>query len=90
MKDHDHIVLTFNNEIQFKEIVTAFIKRGIDRNEINVLIIYRKEEQKFLQSLDKFPNINSLFNSQDIMIIPADQSFHNGSFSIEPIVKRLA
>ena len=89
MKDHDHIVLTFNNEIQFKEIVTAFVKRGIDRNEINVLIIYRKEEQKFLQSLDKFPNINTLLNSQDIMIIPADDSFHNDSFSIEPVVKGL-
>ena len=88
MKDHDHIVLTFNNESQFKEIVTAFIKRGIDRNEISVLIIYRKEEQK-LRSLDKFPNINSLFNSQDIMIIPADESLHNDSFSIEPVVKGL-
>jgi hypothetical protein len=89
IKDHDHMVLTFNNESQFKEIVTAFIKRGIDHNEINVLIIYRKEEQKFLQSLDNFPNMNSLFNSQDIMIIPADESFHNDSFSIEPIVKGL-
>ncbi|MGC2427968.1 MAG: hypothetical protein WA421_13105 [Nitrososphaeraceae archaeon] len=46
-------VLTFNNESQFREIITAFVKRGIDRNQINVLIIYRKEEQKFLQSLDK-------------------------------------
>jgi metal-responsive CopG/Arc/MetJ family transcriptional regulator len=89
IKDHDHIVLTFNNESQFKEIITAFVKRGIDYNEINVLIIYRKEEQKFLQSLDKFPNINYLFNLQDIMIIPADESFHNDNFSVEPVVKRL-
>jgi MEDS: MEthanogen/methylotroph, DcmR Sensory domain len=89
IKDHDHIVLTFNNESQFKEILTAFIKRGIDRDQISILIIYKKEEQKFLQSLDKFPNVNSLFNSQDIMIIPADEGFHNGSFSIEPIVKGL-
>jgi metal-responsive CopG/Arc/MetJ family transcriptional regulator len=89
IKDHDHIVLTFNNESQFKEIITAFVKRGIDYNQINVLIIYRKEEQKFLQSLDKFPNINHLFNLQDIMIIPADESFHNDNFSVEPVVKRL-
>jgi metal-responsive CopG/Arc/MetJ family transcriptional regulator len=89
IKDHDHIVLTFNNESQFKEIITAFVKRGIDHNQINVLIIYRKEEQKFLQSLDKLPNINYLFNLQDIMIIPADESFHNDIFSIEPVVKRL-
>ena len=89
IKDHDHIVLTFNNESQLKEIVTASVKRGVDHDEISVLIIYRKEEQKFLQSLEKFPNINSLFNFQDIMIIPADESFHNGNFSIEPIVKGL-
>jgi metal-responsive CopG/Arc/MetJ family transcriptional regulator len=89
IKDHDHIVLTFNNESQFKEIITAFVKRGIDHNQINVLIIYRKEESKFLQSLDKLPNINYLFNLQDIMIIPADESFHNDSFSVEPVVKRL-
>ena len=89
IKDHDHIVLTFNNESQFKEIITAFVKRGIDYNQINVLIIYRKEEQKFLQPLDKFPNINYLFNLQDIMIIPADESFHNDNFSVEPVVKRL-
>jgi metal-responsive CopG/Arc/MetJ family transcriptional regulator len=89
IKDHDHIVLTFNNESQFKEIITAFVKRGIDHNQIDVLIIYRKEEQKFLQSLDEFPNINSLFNLQDIMIIPADESFHNDNFSVEPVVKRL-
>jgi metal-responsive CopG/Arc/MetJ family transcriptional regulator len=89
IKDHDHIVLNFNNESQFKEIITAFVKRGIDYNQINVLIIYRKEEQKFLQSLDKFPNINYLFNLQDIMIIPADESFHNDNFSVEPVVKRL-
>lgn len=89
MKDHDHIVLTFNNEIQFKEIVTAFVKRGIDRNEINVLIIYRKEEQKFLQSLDKFPNINSLFNSGEITIIPAEEGAHYDSCWFEPVLKRL-
>jgi metal-responsive CopG/Arc/MetJ family transcriptional regulator len=89
IKDHDHIVLTFNNESQFKEIITAFVKRGIDYNQINVLIIYIKEEQKFLQPLDKFPNINYLFNLQDIMIIPADESFHNDNFSVEPVVKRL-
>ena len=43
MKERDHMTLTFNNEIQFKEIVNAFIKRGINYNQINVLLIYRKE-----------------------------------------------
>jgi hypothetical protein len=47
------MVLTFDNEYQLKEIVTTFIKRGLDRNQINVLLIFRKEEQAFLRSLDK-------------------------------------
>ena len=70
MKDRDHVVLPFDNEFQFKEIVNAFVKRGINCYQINALLIYSKEEQKFLESLDRIPNLNSLFNSGDITIIP--------------------
>jgi hypothetical protein len=89
-KDHDHLVLTFNDEPQLEEIVNAFIKRGINYNQINVLILFRREEQKFLDTLVKIPNINSLFNSQDLIIIQHDESFLNDvSFSVEPVVKSL-
>ncbi|MDQ3909969.1 MAG: MEDS domain-containing protein [Thermoproteota archaeon] len=85
MKDRDHVVFTYDNESQFKEIVNASIRRGIDRNQINVLLIYTKEEQKFIESIDKIQNVNLLFNSQDITIIPADESFSDdGSFSVMP------
>jgi hypothetical protein len=85
MKDRDHIVFTYNNESQFKEIVNAYIRRGIDRNQINVLLIYTKEQQKFIESIDRVKNVNSLLNSQDIMIIPADEGFYDdGSFSAIP------
>jgi 23S rRNA maturation mini-RNase III len=85
MKDRDHIVFTYNNESQFKEIVNAYIRRGIDRNQINVLLIYTKEQQKFIESIDRVKNVNSLLNSQDIMIISADEGFYDdGSFSAIP------
>ena len=85
MKDRDHIVFTYNNEAQFKEIVNAYVKRGIDHNQINVLLIYTKEQQKFIGSIDRLENANLLFNSQDIIIIPADESFYDdGSFSALP------
>jgi len=85
MKDRDHIVFTYGNESQFKEIVNAYIRRGIDRNQINVLLIYTKEQQKFIESIDRVKNVNSLLNSQDIMIIPADEGFYDdGSFSAIP------
>ena len=85
MKDRDHIVFTYNNESQFKEIVNAYVRRGIDRNQINVLLIYTKEQQKFIESIDRVKNVNFLLNSQDIMIIPADEGFYDdGSFSAIP------
>ncbi|MDQ3806624.1 MAG: MEDS domain-containing protein, partial [Thermoproteota archaeon] len=85
MKDRDHVVFTYNNESQFNEIVNAFVRRGIDRNQINVLLIFTKEQQRFIESIDKVENVNHLFNSQEIVIIPADESFSDdGSFSVMP------
>ena len=85
MKDRDHIVFTYSNESQFKEIVNAYVRRGIDRNQINVLLIYTKEQHKFIESIDRVKNVGLLFNSQDIMIIPADEGFYDdGNFSAIP------
>jgi hypothetical protein len=85
MKDGDHIVFTYNDESQFKDIVNAYIRRGIDHNQINVLLIYTKEQQKFIESIDKVMNVDFLLNSQDIMIISADEGFYDdGSFSAIP------
>jgi hypothetical protein len=90
MKDRDHVVFTYNNELQFKEIVNAFVRRGSNCNQINVLLIYTKEQQKFIESIDKFENVNFLFNSQDVIIIPADECFSDdGSFSVIPSLNRL-
>jgi hypothetical protein len=85
IKDRDHVVFTYNNESQFNEIINAHVRRGVDRNQINVLLIYTKEQQKFIESIDKVENVNFLFNSQDIVIIPADEGFSDdGSFSVTP------
>jgi metal-responsive CopG/Arc/MetJ family transcriptional regulator len=85
MKDRDHVVFTYNNESQFKEIINAHVRRGLDRNQINVLLIYTKEQQKFIESIDQVENVNFLFNSQDVIIIPADECFSDdGSFSVMP------
>jgi metal-responsive CopG/Arc/MetJ family transcriptional regulator len=85
MEDRDHVVFTYNDESQFKEIINAHVKRGVDRNQINVLLIYTKEQQKFIESMDQVENVNFLFNSQDVIIIPADECFSDdGSFSVMP------
>jgi hypothetical protein len=49
------------------------------------LLIFTKEQQKFIESIDQVENVNFLFNSQDIVIIPADEAFSDdGSFSVMP------
>jgi hypothetical protein len=45
MKDRDHIVFTYSNESQFKEIVNAYVRRGIDHNQINVLLSIQKSNR---------------------------------------------
>ena len=62
MKDRDHVVFTYNNESQFKEIINAYVRRGIDRNQINVLLIYTKEHQKFIESIDGLEDIMIRYN----------------------------
>ena len=89
MKDRDHVALHFDNDGQFKKIVNAFIKRGINYHQINVFLIYEKEEQKFLEPLNKIPNITSLFNSGEVTIILAEESAHYDSYWFEPVLKRL-
>lgn len=90
MKDRDHFVFTYNNESQFKEIVNAYVRRGVGRNQMNVLLVYKKEQQKFVESIDRIENVNLLFNSQDIMIVPADEAFYDdGSFSAIPILNKM-
>ena len=85
MKDRDHVVFTYDSESQFNEIVNAFVRRGIHHNQINVLLIFTKEQQKFIESIDQVENVNFLFNSQDMVIIPADEAFSDdGSFSVMP------
>jgi metal-responsive CopG/Arc/MetJ family transcriptional regulator len=85
MKDHDHVIFTYSNESQFKEIVNAYVRRGIDHNQINALLIFTKEQQKFIESIDQVENVDFLFNSQDMVVIPADEAFSDdGSFSVMP------
>jgi metal-responsive CopG/Arc/MetJ family transcriptional regulator len=90
LEDGEHVVFTFNSESQFNEIVIASVSRGIDLNQINVLLIYTKKRQKFIEALDKLENVNLLFNSQDIVIIPADEGFYDdGSYSAVPSVNSI-
>ena len=84
IRDRDHLAFIYNEKSQFEEIVDTFIKRGINYNQINILVICKREESQFLQSLNKIEKIDSLFNSRDIMIILTDECFPDESYPVEP------
>jgi hypothetical protein len=89
MKDYDHLVITFNDKTQLQEIVINFVKRGINNNNLNVLFITREEEPEFINVLNNMKNVNSLFRSEDIMIVNADDYIQDGTYLIEPVIKSL-
>ena len=89
IKEYDHLVITFNDKTQFQEIVINFVKRGINNNNLNVLFITRKEEPEFIDVLNNMKNINSLFRSEDITIVNADDYLQGGRYLIEPVMKKL-
>ena len=89
MKNYDHLIITFNDKTQLQEIVINFVKRGINNNNLNVLFITGKEEPEFINVLNNMKNINSLFRSEDIMIVNADDYLQGGTYLIEPVIKSL-
>lgn len=89
IKESDHVLITFNDKSQFEQIVVNFVKRGIIGNNIIVLFIAGKDELQFIQALNKIKNINTLFSSEDIVFLRADNYDQDGKYLIEPILKRL-
>ena len=49
-----------------------------------MLFITRKEEPEFIDVLNNMKNINSLFRSEDITIVNADDYLQGGRYLIEP------
>src|SRR5215469_8670291 len=88
IRDRDHLALIYNEKSQFEEIVGTFIRRGINYNQINILVISKREESQFIQSLNKIEKIDSLFNSQDIMIILTDECSPDESYPDQIVVNQ--
>jgi metal-responsive CopG/Arc/MetJ family transcriptional regulator len=89
IKEYDHLVITFNDKAQFQEIVISFVKRGINNNNLNVLFITREEEPEFIDALNKIKNVNSLFRSEQIMIVNADEYLQGGRYLVDQVMKKL-
>lgn len=89
MRDRDHMAIAYNEKSQFEEIVMSFVKRGLNYNQMCILVISGREEKQFIEALNVIQGIDSLFNSQDILMLSADECFHEQTYAIEPLFTRL-
>jgi len=89
MREGDHILVTYNNNQQLSEIVSSSMKRSIDKNQLFILFISRKQEIVFLQAMEKAGDINPLLNDQDIIINHTDDHYIAGNYSIDSFFVKL-
>ncbi len=85
----DHFLITYDDEKQLEDVVYAYAKRGIVMSAINVIVVMKKDELRILRALKNIKNLDSLFNSEKIILIYADDTIQDGHILIESILKKL-
>jgi hypothetical protein len=74
LKDGDHPVFTYGNQLELAEVISSFVDRGLNQNEINVLFITRKQAQNYIGYLKEAGfEADKLLASGDIVIEPIDE-----------------
>jgi MEDS: MEthanogen/methylotroph, DcmR Sensory domain len=74
LKDGDHPAFTYGNLLELAEMISSFVERGLDQNEINVLFITRKQAERYIGYLKESGfEADKLLESQDIIIEPIDE-----------------
>jgi hypothetical protein len=81
-----HLAVLVNEELQLKKLVRRFVKNGLKDNRLNVLIVSKDEEPKYMGFLKDIR-----MKSEDIEILLHEELYSDtriGS-SFKPILKRL-
>ena len=53
IKESDHLLITFNDKSQFEQIVSNFVARGINNNNITVFLLPAKRNHKLSKPLTR-------------------------------------
>jgi hypothetical protein len=74
LKDGDHPVFTYGNQLELAEVICSFVDRGLNQNEINVFFITKKQAERYLGYLKESGiEADKLLASDDIIIEPIDE-----------------
>jgi hypothetical protein len=74
LRDGDHPAFTYGNQIELAEVITSFVDRGLNQNEISVLFITRKQAERYIGYLKESGfEADRLLASEDIIVEPIDE-----------------
>jgi hypothetical protein len=74
LKDGDHPVFTYGSQLELAAVISGFVDRGLNQNEINVLFITRRQAERYIGYLKESGfEADKLLASGDIIIEPIDE-----------------
>jgi hypothetical protein len=74
LKDGDHPVFTYGNQLEIAEVISTFVDRGLNQNEITILFITRKQAESYIGYLrESGIEADKLIESKDIIVEPIDE-----------------
>jgi DcmR-like sensory protein len=83
MKNRDHFAFIYTDELQIGEVISDFVKRGLDYGQINVFFCTVDEAQRFSNSLKRSGvEVDKLLASSEIVIVPIDVLLQEEQFSV--------
>jgi hypothetical protein len=79
LKDGDHPVFTYRSQLELAEVISGYVDRGLNQNEINVFFITRKKAEIYIGYLKESGiEADKLVASKDIIIEPIDELLEQG------------
>ena len=70
LKDGEHVALTYGDELQLQHAIFDFVRMGLDRRRINILICMEDEAKKYTAYLrESGIDLDKLNSSEDIVIL---------------------
>jgi hypothetical protein len=74
LKDTEHVALIYGDELQLQHAISEFVRMGLDRHHINILICAEDEAKKYTAYLrESGINVDKLNSSEDIVILFNDE-----------------
>jgi signal transduction histidine kinase len=79
LMDRDHLAVSYANQSQLASEISDFVKRGMNRNQINILLVTGAEAERYVSFLrESGTDVDKLLDSRDLVIEQIDALLEKG------------